>query len=208
MIRVKEIVKELKVFERNKIPLEIKILGIATYIQTSSVRKTAKILSELHPVSKSAVHKWIRKFEEKLPIVVEKKPRKLIAIDETVVKANGEKYYVYAAIDVERNELILMRVYPSRNYLTTKLFISEVLKYCDNKPKFIVDKSPWLIKVLESLGLEYEHQSFRCSLSLYSFKQRVRIFFCSITAKNPVKNWNLFCKLFILYYNHLRWCLC
>ena len=159
MIKVKEIVRELKLFERNKIPLEIKILGIAIYIQTSSVRKTAKILSD--PVSKSAVHKWIKKFEEKLPIVVEKKPRKLIAIDETVVKANGEKYYVYAAIDVERNELILMRVYPSRNYLTTKLFISEVLKYCENKPKFIVDKAPWLIKVLESLGLKYEHQSFR-----------------------------------------------
>ena len=103
------------------------------------------------PVSKSAVHKWIKKFEEKLPITAEKKPRKLIAIDETVVKANGEKYYVYAAIDVERNEL--MRVYPSRNYLTTKLL--EALKYCENKPKFIVDKASWLIKALESLGLEY-----------------------------------------------------
>ncbi len=53
MVKVKEIVKELKVFERNKI-LEIKILGIATYIQTS-VRRTARILSELHPVSKTAV---------------------------------------------------------------------------------------------------------------------------------------------------------
>ena len=165
MIKVEEIVKELKVFERNKIPLEIKILGIAIYIQTSSVRRTAKILSEFHPVSKSAVHKWIKKFEEKLPIVTEKKPRKLIAIDETVVKANGENYYVYAAIDVERNELILMRVYPSRNYLTTKLFIIEVLKYCENKPKFVVDKAPWLIKALESLSLEYEHQSFRCEKS-------------------------------------------
>jgi|GEM_PF-1131419 len=37
--RVKEIVKELKIFERNKVPLEIKVLGIATYIQTSSVRR-------------------------------------------------------------------------------------------------------------------------------------------------------------------------
>jgi len=37
MQSVKEIVKELKIFERNKIPLEIKVLGIATYIQTSSV---------------------------------------------------------------------------------------------------------------------------------------------------------------------------
>ena len=44
MRSVKEIVKELKVFERNKIPLEIKVLGVATYIQTSSVRRTAKIL--------------------------------------------------------------------------------------------------------------------------------------------------------------------
>ena len=55
MLKVKEIVKELKVFERNKIPLEIKILGIATYIQTSSVRRTARILSELHPVSKTLI---------------------------------------------------------------------------------------------------------------------------------------------------------
>jgi len=35
--------------------LEIEILGIAIYIQTSSVRRAAKILSEFHPVSKSAV---------------------------------------------------------------------------------------------------------------------------------------------------------
>lgn len=30
MLKVKEILKELKVFERNKVPLEIKVLGIAT----------------------------------------------------------------------------------------------------------------------------------------------------------------------------------
>jgi len=96
-----------------------------------------------------------------LPIVTEKKPRKVVAIDETVVKANGQNYYVYAAIDVERNELILMRVYPSRNYLTAKLFIAEVLKYCENKPKFVIDKAPWLVKALESLDLEYECQPFR-----------------------------------------------
>ncbi|WP_457549698.1 DDE-type integrase/transposase/recombinase [Archaeoglobus sp.] len=160
-MKVKEIVKGLGIFERNKVSLEMKILGIAIYIQTSSVRRTAKILSEFHPVSKSAVHKWIKKFEEELPIVMERKPRKVIAIDETIVKANGQNYYVYAAIDVERNELILMRVYPSRNYLTTKLFISEALKYCENKPKFVIDKAPWLIKAPESLGLEYEHETFR-----------------------------------------------
>jgi transposase-like protein len=92
MQSVKEIVKELKVFERNKVPLEIKILGITTYIQTSSVRRTAKILSEIHPVSKTSVWNWIKKFEERLPIVTEIKEKNLIAIDETVVKANKKRY--------------------------------------------------------------------------------------------------------------------
>ena len=114
--------------------LEIKVLGIATYIQTSSVRRTARILSELHPVSKTAIWNWIKKFEEKLPISAERKQRNLIAIDETVVKARKKKYYVYSAVDIERNELILMRVYTTRNYLTTKSFVKEVLEYCENKP--------------------------------------------------------------------------
>ena len=83
MKTVKEVVKELKIFERNKVPLEIKIIGVAMYIQTSSVRRTAKILSEIHSVSHNAVHKWVKKFEEKLTISTEKKERKLIAVDET-----------------------------------------------------------------------------------------------------------------------------
>ena len=53
-----------------------------------------------------------------------------------------------------------MRVYPSRNYLITKLFIMDVLKYCKNKPKFIVDKAPWLIKGITSAGKTYIHQTF------------------------------------------------
>ncbi len=53
MLKEKGIVKELKVFERNKVPLEIKVFSIATYIQTSSVRRIARILSELYPVLKN-----------------------------------------------------------------------------------------------------------------------------------------------------------
>ncbi|MET1123660.1 MAG: hypothetical protein ABWW66_00155 [Archaeoglobaceae archaeon] len=39
--------------------------------------------------------------------------------------------------------------------------MKEVLECCKNELKFIVDKAPWLIQALKSLGLEYEHQSFR-----------------------------------------------
>ena len=148
-MKLKKVIEELNLFERERTPTEIRILGIATYIQTSSTRRTARILSEFHPVSHTAIWKWIKKLEEKLPVSTEKKKRNLIAIDETVVKANKKRYFVYSAVDVERNELISMKVYPTRNWLVTKSFIKEVLKYCENKPKFVIDKAPWLInKVL------------------------------------------------------------
>jgi len=149
-------VEELKVFERNRVPFEVKILGIATYIRTSSVGRTARILSELHSVSKTSVWNWIKKFEDKLPVTTEKKQRNLVALDETVVK--NKKAYVYSAVDVERNGSILMRVYTTRNYLT-RSFVKEALEYCENKP-FIIE-APWLIDALRSLCLEFEHQFFR-----------------------------------------------
>ena len=161
MLKIKDLVEALNIFERNKVPLEIKILGIAIYFQTSSIRRTAKILSEIHPVSRTAVWRWIKKLEQKLPVSTEKKVRETIAVDETVVKANKKKYYVYAAIDVERNELILMRVYTTRNLLTSKYFVKEVLKFCENKPKFVIDKAPWLRKALDGLELHYEFETFR-----------------------------------------------
>jgi len=98
---------------------------------------------------------------KKLPISTEKKQRNLIVIDETVVKADKKKYYVLLAINIDRNELILMRVYTTRNYLTAKSFIKDVLKYCENKPKFVVDKAPWLRRALESLNLQFKHETFR-----------------------------------------------
>ena len=160
-MRLRELIEELELFERERVPTEVRIFGIATYIQTSSTRRTAKILSEIHPVSHTAVWKWIKKFEEKIPISMEKKQRNLVAIDETVVKANGKRFYVFSAIDIERNELILMRVYTARNFLTAKSFVKEVLNYCENKPKFVIDKAPWLRRAIESLGLNFEHEKFR-----------------------------------------------
>ncbi|CAD7770219.1 hypothetical protein FHEFKHOI_01422 [Candidatus Methanoperedenaceae archaeon GB50] len=60
-------------------------------------------------------------FEERLPVVSEK-ILDSIALDERVVKSNKKVYYVYSAVDVERNELILMRIYTNRNYPVTRSF--------------------------------------------------------------------------------------
>jgi len=106
-------------------------------------------------------------------------------LDETCVRVNGLKYWVYAAID--RNEILSMRVFPSKNTLTTKIFVENVLKYCDGRPMFVVDEAPWLREVLERLGYYVESFGERSLVeSVYSsFKQRTRAFFNSMNS-NPL----------------------
>ena len=58
----------VEVFEGNRVPLELKVLGLAFYIQLSSLRRAARALSEIHKVSKTAVWKWVRKFSEKVNV--------------------------------------------------------------------------------------------------------------------------------------------
>jgi len=116
----------------------------------------------------------------------ERRARRFIAVDETCVNVNGEQYWVYSALDIDRNELLSMRVYPARNSLTTESFIKGVLKYCDGKPEFIVDNAPWLRNALTELGLTHHHQA-RGLRSLIesafsSFKQRTKTFFNKITV--------------------------
>ncbi|MGB9671573.1 MAG: DDE-type integrase/transposase/recombinase [Candidatus Norongarragalinales archaeon] len=89
----------------------------------------------------------------------ERRARRFIAVDETCVKVNGEQYLVYSALDIERNELISMMVYPSRNSLTSESFIKGVLKYCEGKHEFIVDNAPWLKDALTTFGLAFHHQA-------------------------------------------------
>jgi len=64
-------------------------LGLAFYIQLSSLRRAARALSEIHRVSKTAVCEWVRKFSEKINVNPSRMFRRLIALDETCVKVNG-----------------------------------------------------------------------------------------------------------------------
>jgi len=50
-MKLRKLIEELELFEMERTPTMIRILGIATYIQTSSTRKTAKILSEIQVLS-------------------------------------------------------------------------------------------------------------------------------------------------------------
>ena len=96
MLSIKSLVERLGVFERNRILLELKILSLAFYIQLSSLRKTA-------------VWKCVRKLGEKVNVKPSRIHRRLITLDGACVKVNGLEYWVYGALDVDRNEIPSMK---------------------------------------------------------------------------------------------------
>lgn len=49
--------------------------------------KTAKAPSEIHPVPKTAVWRWIEKVEVRLPNTAEEKQRNIVLIGEVVIKS-------------------------------------------------------------------------------------------------------------------------
>jgi len=56
-----------------------------------------------------------------------------------LLKQNKKAYYVYSAVDIEKNELILMRIYTTRNYPVTRSFreVIRVLREEDQNSSLI-----------------------------------------------------------------------
>jgi len=87
-------IEEFNIFERNKVPLEIKLAAIAMYIFSSSFRRISLILN----IGKSSVH-CCEKSKNNLDYNDKEKVKKLaigrLAMDETILKYNGKKCYLF-----------------------------------------------------------------------------------------------------------------
>ena len=61
----------------------------------------------------------------------------------------------------EKRELICMKAYTLRNYLTTLDFIKHVMKFCSNRNfEIITDKMPCYMQVCKRLGIKHRHETF------------------------------------------------
>lgn len=213
-----------KIFEHNKKNFETKVFACIIWIVYSSFRKTSKVVSLfLEPISKSDIWYCVNKLKKELEVQRQKRVHRFVAIDETCLKINGKVIYVYGAIDPETKEVLGLKAFTTRNYMTTMYFVREVLRYCSNTPVFLVDGAPWYRETFNRLGLTYLHVTFgkRNPVErLFGYlKRRTRIFFNNINVnfKRVVKrmekglrdrvalqHYNSFLKLFELYYIYLR----
>ncbi|MGC9068757.1 MAG: hypothetical protein ACP5IZ_07240, partial [Thermoprotei archaeon] len=89
-VNIFEYFKQLNIFKRNKIPFELKVLGILMYAFGLSTRKTTKTTHTHKTKNLKNKHTQVRKASQTLKLKPEPKVHKIISVDETVIKLNGE----------------------------------------------------------------------------------------------------------------------
>jgi transposase-like protein len=86
-----------------------KLYSVVLFIAGLSLRDLSERLS-LTGASRESVSIWVHRFSSLFRPF--RRVRRLVAIDETVLKVNGQICYLWAAIDVDTNEILA--VYASR----------------------------------------------------------------------------------------------
>jgi hypothetical protein len=133
---------KLASLEREATPESAINFGIRLYLSELSLSDTVLIIEKLGvDRHRSNVHRWVQKAD--LQPTDGADPNH-VAIDETVIQLNDERYWLYAAVDPDTNRLLHVRLYPTkprssrcfyRNYVrnirsTTWSFSSTVYRGC------------------------------------------------------------------------------
>jgi len=194
------------VFCWNRKPLKVKVLSTVLYYSGLSYRVVAKGLRGLAKFAHESVRLWFRRLKEAFP-KPERKRRRVIAIDETKLKLNGEQLYVWAAVDVKTKEVLACRVSWARNIMVAEAFLRKVLEACSNKPLILVDKGPWYPDALIGVGLKWRHVTFgmrnRIERWFGILKARTKRFYNNFPNNSTIQSTKTFMETFIAWYNTL-----
>jgi transposase-like protein len=103
-------------------PLE-KIYSVFLFAAGLSLRDLSERLS-LTGASRESVRIWVHRFSSLFR--TSRRVRRLVAVDETVLKVNGQTCYLWAAIDVDTNEILALYASRSRGIPSAIEFLRKV----------------------------------------------------------------------------------
>ena len=132
--RLLEAVEAYGLFKRNKVSVEEEVWAIILCLAGLSLRAITERYG-LVEASREAVRLWVHRLES-LVYYGLPKPRRLVAVDETKTKLNGEWLYMWAAIDVDAKEILAIYASWQRPGLNAYIFLKKALKACSNKPQY------------------------------------------------------------------------
>jgi putative transposase len=80
-----------------------------------------------------------------------------IALDETVIRINGQQYWLYAAVDPQTNQFLHIRLFTTTTTALTQKFLRELrAKHDVSEAVFLVDHAHHLAAALNRAGLRFQ----------------------------------------------------
>jgi transposase-like protein len=114
---------ELEFLEREATPEPAMKLGIRLHLAGLSLSDTVSILEKLGvDRHRTTVHRWVQKADLQ---PLDGADPDHVAVDETVIQLNDERYWLYAAVDPDTNRLLHVRLFPTRTQALTEVFLPE-----------------------------------------------------------------------------------
>ncbi len=150
---------EMDIVEREATPKPVMKLAVHLHLGGFSLSNTISVLDSLGiSRPRSAVHNWVQKAD------LEPRPGRdsdRIALDETVVKVDGDRCWLFAAVEPETDIILHVGLYPTRTNIVTQFVLDELKeKHNVDNALFLVDGAPWLHAGLSTLGVSFRHETF------------------------------------------------
>jgi transposase-like protein len=148
-------VRQSKIDEHSKLRFETVKLGIQMHVAGLSLSNTTSVLESLGVErSRKAVHDWVHKADLQPD---EGKSPDHVAIDETVIQINNKKFWLYAAVDTQNNQMLHVGFFHSTTTIATEMFLRELAENHDvDNSLFLVDGAQHLQTALRRAGLRFQ----------------------------------------------------
>ena len=100
-----------------------------------------------------AIHNWVHKADLQPVSTVSANQ---LAVDEKVIRINGNHYWLYGAVDPETSEILQFRLLPTTTKQTTRWFLAKLhRRYRLDNVEFFVDDADHLVNVLDEDGYRF-----------------------------------------------------
>ncbi len=99
-------------------------MGIPSHVAGLSLSNTVELLDCMGvQYSRKAIHDWVQKGDlQPEP----GKPPNQVALDETVIRINDQQFWLYAAANLQSNELLHIRLFATITTALTEIFLREL----------------------------------------------------------------------------------
>ncbi|WP_435186695.1 IS6 family transposase [Halobellus sp. EA9] len=194
-----EVLDEIEFFKRERTDRQVVELAILLYNFGVSFRKVARVLGWIG-VERSdvAMWSWVQKFGRRMREAGRRPAADLpavVLIDETVVKQRARQFVLFAAVDPETRHLIHTSVAPSRNYLTTRRFLTEIAELYGRMPPILVTDDASYGSAFTAEGVTHivRRHSVRNRVErwIQELKRRIETFYASFIGYDveTTNNW-------------------